>query len=119
MNASVILVVEDDAFLRLSAIMMVKEAGFDAVGARDAEEALKILELRSDICVVFTDVDMGAGKDGVWLALQVRDRWPPVQIIVTSGHRDVTPDMLPSGAIFFAKPYAEDLVMKEISRMAA
>lgn len=119
MTAAVILVVEDDAFLRLTAIMMVEEAGFDAVGARNAQDALNILERRSDIRIIFTDVDMGTGKDGVWLALQVRDRWPPIQIIVTSGHRHVTLDMLPKGAIFFAKPYAEERVLEEMRRMAA
>jgi DNA-binding NtrC family response regulator len=119
MNASVILVVEDNTILRHFAIMMVEEDGFDVVGARDTAEALKVLELRSDIRVIFTDVDMGAGKDGIWLALQVRNRWPLIQIIVTSGHHNVTPNLLPSGAVFFAKPYAEDLVMREISRMAA
>ena len=68
---------------------------------------------------MFTDVDMGSGKDGLWLALQVRGRWPPVQIIVTSGHRNITADMLPANALFIAKPYLEDQVIREMKKMAA
>jgi DNA-binding NtrC family response regulator len=117
MTVPTILVVEDDALLRISAMMMIKDAGYEVVGARDAEEALAVLEDRSDICLVFTDVDMGSGKDGLWLALQVRDRWPPVHIIITSGHRDVTAHMMPADALFIAKPYLDDHVIREMQRM--
>lgn len=116
--SSTILVVEDDALLRFAAIAIIEDAGLKAVAASQTAEALKLLERHSDIGVVFTDVDMGSGKDGIWLALQVRNRWPSTQIIVTSGHRDVRPDMLPSGAIFLPKPYAEDVVLEEMRRMA-
>ncbi|MFC0200527.1 response regulator [Paracoccus rhizosphaerae] len=120
MTLPVALVVEDDALLRMSAMMMVEDAGFAAVGARNAEEAITLLEDRADIFLIFTDVDMGSGKDGLWLAFQVRDRWPPVHIIiVTSGHRHVTADMLPADALFFGKPYLDDQVIGAMKRLAA
>lgn len=119
MICPMILVVEDEAVLRLAAMMMIEDAGLTVAGARNAEEAIALLEEYPDIRLIFTDIDMGSGKDGLWLASQVRDRWPPVHIIVTSAHYNVTKDMMPSGALFFAKPYAEDDVMEEIKRLAA
>lgn len=117
--SNAILVVEDEPLLRLAAMDMVEDAGFDAVGAANSTEAIAILEVRADICLVFTDIDMPGGIDGVRLAALVRDRWPPIEIIVISGHRSVTPDMLPEAALFFSKPYDERAVVQEILRLAA
>ncbi|MCZ0963856.1 response regulator [Paracoccus benzoatiresistens] len=119
MPAHVILVAEDEPLLRMSMIMALEEAGFDAVGARNAREAITVLEMRPDIRLIFTDVDMGKGEDGLWLASQVRDRWPPVLIIVTSGHHHVSTEMMPQGARFFAKPYSVDQIIGQIRELAA
>ena len=83
----VVLVVEDENLIRLSALDMVEEAGFEAIAASDADEAIRILESRNDIRAVFTDVHMPGSMDGLRLARVVRNRWPPVALIVTSGRR--------------------------------
>lgn len=119
MSAPVILVVEDEPLLRLSAVLFLKEEGFEALEARDAEAAIGLLERRSDVTLVFTDVDMGEGKDGLWLAAQVHDTWPPIRIIITSGHRHVGAEMLPDGAVFIPKPYAEEDVVGTIRQLTA
>src|ERR1700683_5360591 len=80
-----ILIVEDEALVRLYAVDTVTAAGFDVVEAASADEAIRILESRSDIRVVFTDIQMPGLMDGLKLAQAVRDRWPPIKIIVTSG----------------------------------
>lgn len=82
----IVLVVEDSAILRLMAVDIVEQAGFDAIEAGDADEAVRILESRNDIRIVFTDIDMPGSMDGMKLAACIRDRWPPVEIILTSGH---------------------------------
>lgn len=115
----VILVVEDEPLLRVSAIEMIEDAGFVAVSAANSTDAISILESRPDIRLVFTDVDMPGGMDGVHLAALVRDRWPPIRLIVTSGHRHVTQDMLPEAAVFFNKPYDETVVVETMHRLAA
>lgn len=115
----VILIVEDEPLLRFAAMDMVEDAGFVAVCATNSTEAVALLEARSDIRILFTDVDMPGGIDGVQLAALVRDRWPPIHIIVISGHRDVRPDMLPDAAIFFRKPYDEEVIVGELNRLAA
>ena len=99
------LVVEDENLIRLSALDMVEEAGFEAVAASDADEAIRILESRDDIRAVFTDVHMPGSMDGLRLARVVRTRWPPVALVVTSGRRSVLESDLPRGGRFLDKPY--------------
>jgi CheY-like chemotaxis protein len=100
-----ILIVEDELLLRLDTAGALEDAGFQVVEAANADEAIRILEARSDIRVVFTDVHMPGSMDGLKLAHAVRNRWPPVKIIVTSGHERVAEEDLPAGGRFFAKPY--------------
>jgi two-component system, response regulator PdtaR len=75
------------------------------IEAANADEAIDILENRSDIRIVFTDIRMPGSMDGLKLARAVRDRWPPIKIIVTSGHEYPSEDDLPEGGRFFPKPY--------------
>jgi CheY-like chemotaxis protein len=102
----VVLIVEDEHLLRLSAAKDIEDAGFEVIEAANADEAIRILESRRDIRVVFTDVQMPGSMDGVKLAHAVRNRWPPIKIIVTSGHEFPTEQELPKGVRFFAKPYS-------------
>lgn len=118
-NRQVILVVEDEPILRMAAIDMVEEAGFEAVEASNAAEAVAILERRLDIRIVFTDVDMPGGIDGLALAALVRDRWPPIQIIVTSGMMHAADIVVPARSVFFPKPYREREVVAAMRAMAA
>lgn len=105
MALPVALIVEDEPLLMMHAIDVVEDAGFEVIEARNADEAVAILESRGDIRVVLTDVNMPGSMDGVKLAWAVRDRWPPVVIIVMSGHvKPVTGD-LPENVTFIAKPY--------------
>src|SRR3984893_3426602 len=107
----VILIVEDDFFLRMNAAEMIQDAGFDVVEAGDADEAIAILEARPDIHVVFTDIQMPGAMDGLKLARFVRGRWPPIKIVATYGFVSVRKDDLPEGSRFVPKPYrAEQIV---------
>lgn len=103
----VVLVVEDEPLLRLCAVDLIESAGFEAVEARDADEAIEILSARRDIRIVFTDIDMPGSMDGLKLAAAIRDRWPPIELIVTSGMIDPPPGAIPARGKFFAKPYCD------------
>ena len=98
-----VLVVEDEPIIRLISLIELEDAGFITIEAKDADEAIAILEKRQDIDFIFTDVNMPGSMDGAKLAAAVRDRWPPVHIIVTSGR--VKPARMPAEAIFIPKPY--------------
>ena len=112
-----VLVVEDEPLILWVALVMVADAGFEAVGAADADEAIQILESRDDIRVVFTDINMPGSMDGVKLAHAVRGRWPPLKIIVTSA---LAPEReLPAGSVFLPKPYNPHHVWKTLQDLAA
>jgi len=85
----VVLIVEDEFLLRVHAVEMVAAAGFTVVEAANADEAIEILETRSDITVVFTDIQMPGSMDGLKLARAVRGRWPPIKIVATSGRLNI------------------------------
>jgi CheY-like chemotaxis protein len=100
----VVLIVEDEYLIRMDAADMIAAAGFDIVEARNADEAIAILERRFDISVVFTDVQMPGSMDGLKLAAAIRGRWPPIKIVATSG-LDIRESDLPRGSHFLRKPY--------------
>ena len=84
---------------------IIEDAGFEVIEAASADEAIRILECRGDIRVVFTDIDMPGSMDGLKLADAVHNRWPPIKRIVTSGRELIAEQDLPDGGRFFAKPY--------------
>jgi CheY-like chemotaxis protein len=102
----VVLIVEDEFLLRMDAVDMIAEAGFEVVEAGNADEEIDILESRRDITVVFTDIQMPGSMDGLRLARAVRGRWPPIKIVATSGHLNVRETDLPEGGRFMPKPYS-------------
>ena len=100
-----VLIVEDEPLVRLCAVETVEAAGFEVIEAANADEAIRILESRRDIRVVFTYLHMPGSMDGLKLAHAVRNRWPPIKIIVTSGRERIAEQDLPAGGRFLAKPY--------------
>lgn len=114
---STVLVVEDEPVLRMLAVDMVEDAGYVALEAEDATEAVAILEARRDIAIVFTDVDMPGPMNGADLATCVRKRWPPIHVIVTSGHCTAGDLVLPDDSVFIQKPYVGAKVIAVMERM--
>ena len=114
-----VLVVEDEPILRMLAVDLVEETGFLAVEAPNADEAIAILEQRTDIRIVFTDIDMPGSMNGLKLAAAIRGRWPPIKIIVTSGQCRPSEVEIPAGGVFFPKPYDHRQVAAAMRRMAA
>jgi DNA-binding NtrC family response regulator len=117
-DKQIVLVVEDEPMLLLMAIDVVEDAGYEAVHASNADEAVAILEKRTDIRLVFTDVDMPGSMDGMKLAAAIRGRWPPIEIIIVSGHRTVDLAALPARSRFFQKPYNTAEIIKAMRDMA-
>lgn len=100
------------------AVSVARDSGFEVLSAGTADEAIKILESRSDIRLVFTDVNMPGSMDGRRLAHAVRNRWPPVELIVTSGHRHIQSHELPDRGRFLAKPYNIEALSQAFQEMA-
>jgi CheY-like chemotaxis protein len=113
----VVLVVEDDFLLRMDAVNIVRDAGFEAVQAANADDAIEIIAADPDIHVVFTDVQMPGTMDGLKLARFIKDRWPPIKIVATSGRLRVSGEDLPKGSIFVPKPYSPATLIRTLREL--
>src|SRR6266516_4544861 len=110
----IVLVVEDEMLLRMRAVDMVEDAGYTSV---DADEALVILETRSDIALLFTDIQMPGSMDGLELAHAVHARWPPIKIILVSGQLKLSKSDIPRDSRFFGKPLVSGEMVAEMRDM--
>lgn len=108
---AIVLLVEDEVLVRWATAATLREAGYQVLDVERADEALPILEERSDIAVLFTDVNMPGRMDGQALAFEVNRRWPGIGLLVTSGDVGTREPRLPAGSRFLAKPYSDaDLI---------
>jgi DNA-binding response OmpR family regulator len=113
----VILLVEDHPLVRACMAEALLEAGFDALDTGNATEAIAMLDIRPDIKLVFADADLPGTMDGLKLAHCIRERWPPVKLILVSGRTNVPDETLPPGARFFSKPYHDAVIVQEMNCM--
>lgn len=119
MPQPLVLVVEDELLIRINAVSLLEEAGFDTLEAASADEAIALLEARKDIRIVFTDINLPGSMTGLRLAHAVRHRWPPIELVLTSGHVKVPNEEMPERGLFIDKPYeGAELVktMRSLSR---
>jgi two-component sensor histidine kinase/CheY-like chemotaxis protein len=112
-----VLVVEDEMLLRMRAVDIVEDAGFVPVEAVSADEAMTILESRSDIAVLFTDIQMPGSMDGLKLAHAVHNRWPDIKIILVSGQMKPSDAEKPVDSLFFGKPLGVGKMVSELQSM--
>lgn len=112
-----VLIVEDEMMLRMRAVDIVEDAGFHSVEAINADEAMSILESRSDISLLFTDIQMPGSMDGLKLAHTVHDRWPGIKIILVSGQVKPSDAERPVDSRFFGKPLGVQQMIAELQSM--
>lgn len=117
MPQAIILIIEDEPIIRMTVADDFVAAGFEVLEASNADEALAILESERQITAIFSDIDMPGSMDGLELAWLVRDRWPPVQIILTSGHKKPQTRELPDRVHFFPKPYLHQTVISALKSL--
>ena len=109
-----VLIVEDEFLIRDMLKEELEDAGYDVVPVSDADHAIRVLEARQDIHLVFTDINMPGSMDGLELARHVSDRWPDVKLIVTSGGARKSEMEMPAGGIFIAKPYSLSRIVAQL-----
>ncbi len=108
---TVILLVEDEALVRMIAADVLMETGeYRVLEAVNAKEALTLLESRHDVRLVFTDVEMPGPLNGFALARVVDMRFPGTKVLVTSGRMTPGAGDLPRGMRFLPKPYAPSVL---------
>jgi two-component system, response regulator PdtaR len=109
-----ILVVEDETLVRLWAAGLLEENGFSVLEAKDADAALKVLESRPEVELLFTDVQMPGSLNGMELAREVHARWPHILLVITSGRERPTRAEIPDGGRFVAKPYSAEELLGQV-----
>jgi two-component sensor histidine kinase/CheY-like chemotaxis protein len=112
-----VLVVEDEMVLRMRAVDIVEDAGFTAIEAVNADQALSILESRADISLLLSDIQMPGSMDGLQLAHAVHDRWPAIKIILVSGKIQLSDSEKPADSRFFGKPLEVKQMIAELQGM--
>lgn len=112
-----VLVVEDEPILRLDALSMVEQAGFEPVEAMSSADAIKLLEERLDIRMVYMDLDMPRSRKGIEIAAAIRKRWPPIEIILTAAYFTRESVDLPERAEFYSKPVDRDEIVGAMRRL--
>jgi CheY-like chemotaxis protein len=109
-----ILTVEDEPLVSEFLGEVLKDAGYDVIATANADEAIAVLERRNDIHIVITDVNMPGSMDGLKLAAAVKDRWPPVRIIIATGRGKPSDDLMPAESKFVPKPYVPEKILTAI-----
>ena len=115
---TMVLVVEDDPILMLSLVDFVENAGCEAIEATTVADAIRLLETRPDIRTVFTDLDMRGSTAGMALALSIRDRWPPIELLMVSS-QPWDAAQIPARGIVLGKPFDRRRIVAAIQRFAA
>ncbi len=110
------LVVEDEALVRMFAADILMEAGFKVFEAVNANEAVEILHARPDVHAVVTDIEMPGTINGLALAEKITERWPGIAVLVNSGR--IRPDgTLPDGIGFISKPYQPEKLIELLRKL--
>lgn len=112
-----VLLVEDEPMIRAIGMDALEDAGYDVVEARDADEAVRILEMLGEVHVLFTDIRMPGSMDGLELAKLVHERWPAVKILITSGDTWPRPAQIPDHGHFLPKPYRLEALQNEVTSL--
>jgi CheY-like chemotaxis protein len=113
-----VLVVDDEALVRMLAVDYLEDAGFDVIEANDGAQALRLLSQNTGVRVLFTDINM-PGINGLELARQVHGQYPGMHLIVTSGYERPSAADMPDDSRFLRKPYTSLQVTDLVSAMIA
>ncbi|TXN75518.1 response regulator [Methylobacterium sp. WL18] len=111
-----VLIVEDESLVRMMAVDMLEDAGFQVIEASTGDAAWIILQSRNDIDVLFTDIEMPGSLNGFGLANRVAEYWPHIRLVITSGRCQLTDEDGPDHGRFVPKPYYATQVFSAFER---
>ena len=111
---ALVLVVEDEALIRMHGCDVLETAGFEVLEAASADEAIALLEQHGDVHLLFSDIDMPGSMDGLELAEIVHARWPKIGLLMTSGHRRPDEETIPDDGKFVSKPWREGDILERV-----
>lgn len=97
------MLIEDEPLIRMDVEGLLHDFGYRVTAVANADLAFEVLA-NQKIDILLTDIDIPGSMDGLGLAVTVRNRWPPGEIIIMSGKRRPNAEQLPTRARFLAKP---------------
>ena len=115
LKPGLVLVVENEAVIRLELAAELADMGLAMLEAGSADEAIALLDAYPTIQILLTDIKMAGSMDGIRLGHHVRDRWPPVKIIVASGMIGTRFSDLPAGSVLVTKPYRPEDIRRAVT----
>jgi len=113
-----VLIVEDEVLVRMLISDILQDGGFRVIEAKNTMEALRVLEARPEVQVIFTDAEMPPGPTGFELARQVCKGWPYIEIIISSGRAWPTPGDMPDSCVFLPKPWTAVSLARHVQEAA-
>jgi PAS domain S-box-containing protein len=117
-----ILVVEDNAEVAEVTASLVEQLGYRTLRAENATDALNLLQRGDKVHLVFSDVVMPGGMNGIALAQEIGNRYPQIPVLLTSGYSDVVQSTESKMAILrkpFQLPALEKSIREALERAAA
>ena len=114
------LLVEDDEGVRELAATFLQDLGYTVFEAADAQQALALLEEGRPIDLLFTDLVMPGGLNGLELSREALRRRPDMKVLFTSGYAEnalVHGGKLDDGIQLINKPYTKEALAQRIRRV--
>jgi CheY-like chemotaxis protein len=119
---SVVLIVEDEVFIREIAVMLVEDWGDEALAVSDVDEALVLLRSPQPIDVLFTDIYLKSLVfGGCDLALEAMKLRPNLRVLYTTGNSatDKLKALFVEGSRFIGKPYSPTQLQSSVEALLA
>jgi len=107
-KAGAVLVVEDEVMIRLAISGHLRQRGYRVLEASSGEDAQRVMAAGEGIALVFADINLGRGINGLELARWLRATHPQIRILLSSGRYGASAAAGLADAPLLAKPYAYD-----------
>jgi two-component system, response regulator PdtaR len=114
-SPAAVLVVDDESLVRMFAVDVLEEEGYQVFEAASAADALATLNAYPEIRLVFTDINMPGAMDGIDLAREIANTKPGVQVVLTSGKQVPKEQLLKT--VFVTKPYTAAQLVGLLQKM--
>lgn len=118
-QAITILLVEDEAIIRIASAAILEDAGYTIIEAVDADDALRMLQHHPEVDVVVTDVQMPGTIDGLRLVEILALQYPRIETIITSGRASANAARQCGATKFLAKPYTANAIQTAVQTALA
>jgi two-component system, response regulator PdtaR len=117
-SRNVVLVVEDEPFVRMSITDALLQAGFEVLASSNGADALELIAMRPGVSAVVTDIVVPGEVNGFELVRQVQHRWPDIGIVVVSGQMEPPKSHCPGGVFFLSKPFKASTLLRLLRDIA-